>query len=60
MVLSTLLAAALVWVKANVLPLVAGFLSRHVAAPVVAKAKAALAWAHDKVQAVLAWVHSKL
>lgn len=71
MALSALLALAVGYVKANLIPLVAGFVARHISAPVVAKTKAALAFVHgkvqavlafvhDKVQAVLAWVHSKL
>lgn len=48
MVLSTLVAAAAVWVKTNVVALVAGFVARHVSPAFVAKVKAL--WASIKAK----------
>lgn len=43
MVVSTLVAAAAVWVKTNVVALVVGFVARHVSPAFVAKVKAFVA-----------------
>lgn len=55
-----LLASATAFVKANVWAIAVGFVTRHIAAPVIAKTKTVIQFGHDKVQAALAWLHSKL
>lgn len=55
-----LLTSAVAFVKTNVWAIIVGFVTRHIAAPVVAKVKAVIQLVHDKVQAVLAWIHSKV
>ena len=58
--LTLTVAAVVLWAKANVVALVAGFAARHVSPAVLPYVTAVLAWTHEKAQAALAWVHSKL